>query len=63
MFHVEQKKRVDLMEQYFKDMPSLPSEIDIPDLNHNSVDPVVKIVKSVPWYTPGTLEVSEEDFE
>ena len=51
------------MEQYFKDIPFLPQEIYIPDLNHNFVEPVVKIPKSPPWFVAGTLAVSEEDFE
>ena len=44
------------MEQLFKDMPSLPPEIYIPDLNHNPVEPVVKTFKPGPWF------VSGEDF-
>ena len=32
------------------------------DLNVKVVDPLLTPVKFVPWYTPGSLEVSQEDF-
>ena len=49
------------MEQLFKDTLPLPPEIDIPDLNHNPVEPVVKIFQYPPWYVPGTSAVLEGD--
>lgn len=51
------------MDMLYYDLPVLPPEIDIPDLNHNFVEPVVKIPKSLPWFVAGTWAVSEEDFE
>lgn len=50
------------MDNYFKDIPPLPPEIDIPDFPQNPVEPLVKVFKPGPWFVPGTLEVSEKDW-